>query len=102
MQWLQGIGVRPGGVLVYEVVDDGGLELAFEVEDVVGDADCRGDAARVVQVVERAAASEAVGHALALVVQLHGEPDHVVAGVGQPRGGNRRVHAPGHRNNYAH
>ena len=62
------------------------LKFALEVDDVVGDAEAPGDAARVVQVVEAAAAPIA-RLALALVVELHGQTDDVMARFGQQRGG---------------
>src|SRR5262249_45829445 len=45
-------------VLAHEIGDDVVLELALEVDDVVGDADGGRDPARVVEIVERAAAAE--------------------------------------------
>ena len=51
---------RPaGGVLVDEVGDDRIARTALEIDDVVGDADACGDAAGVVEVVNRAAGAEA-------------------------------------------
>jgi hypothetical protein len=57
-------------VLAHEVGDHVLLELVLEVDDVVRDADRARDAARVVQVIERAAAAE-LDLTLILVVQLH-------------------------------
>ncbi len=76
----------PRDVLIHEIGDDGLLELALEVDDVVGDAQAPGDAACVVQVIEAAAAAVA-RLSLALIVQLHGQTDDVVARFGQQRGG---------------
>ena len=91
-----------GRVLTDEVVHHCGLELALEIQDVVWNSDRGRDLSGILQVIEGAAASEAVRHALALVVQLHREADDVVAGIGQPRGGHRRVHSSRHGDDYAH
>ena len=81
LQCAQGIGVRPAGVLGDEVVDDG--LAGTDARGSGRSAGCRGrrHAPGVVQVVERAAAAERVRRALALVVELHRQADHVVAGV---------------------
>ncbi len=60
------------------------LEALLVIDHVIRDADGLGDAARVVHVVERAAASlHRLGHALvpgqpALVPELHGQADDIV------------------------
>ena len=56
----------------------------------------RGDAPRVVQIVERAAACRTRGR-LALVVELHRQTDDVVALLGEQRRGDRGVDAARHR-----
>ena len=53
-----GDGRASGRVLAHEVRHDVLLELVFEVDDVVGNADRPSRAPRVVQVVDRAAAPE--------------------------------------------
>jgi hypothetical protein len=73
---------RPAGrVLADEIAHHLLVELTFEVQDVVGDADRGRHAPRVVQVVNRAAAAERPLAAVAVrrVVQLHGQTDDVVA-----------------------
>ena len=72
------------------------------IDDVVRNANCLGDSAGVVDVVERAAsASHRLGHVLApcepaLVPELHGEADDVVA-VGAQHGRNgRRINSSRH------
>ena len=82
---------RPArGVLLDEVRHDVLAELALEVDDVVGDAEARGDAACVVEVVDGAAAAETRLTA-ALIVQLHRQADDLVACLRHQRGGHRRV-----------
>ena len=61
----------------------------------------RGDAARVVQVVEAAARPERLGR-LALVVELHRQADDLVAGLCQQARGDRRIDAAGHGDDDAH
>jgi hypothetical protein len=84
---------RPAGdVLADEVGDHCVIELRFEVEDVVGNADRRGDAPGIVQVVDgaaRAVRSSGIGGAAGVVVQLHRHSDHVVTLLGQQRRGDR-------------
>ena len=54
------------------------------------DADPLGDRARIVNIATGAASALAVGGG-AVVVELERDADHVVAGFGQERGGDRRV-----------
>ena len=91
----------PGGVLTHEIRDDVLVKLPLEVDDVVRNANRRGDAAGVVQIVERAAAAER-RHAFGLIVELHRQADDLVALVREQGGGHRRVDAAGHCNHYAH
>jgi len=75
-------------VLADEVRDDLLVELLLEVDDVMRDVDGGGDAPRIVEIVERAAAAErrlAVG----LIVQLHRHADDVVALLGEQRRSHR-------------
>ena len=80
-----GDGRAAGEVFADEGLDDVLLEAALLVDDVVGDAELLGDAACVVDVVERAAASgDLLGDAFlasqaALVPELKGEADEGVA-----------------------
>src|SRR3989442_13782568 len=69
-----------GHVLGNEGADDVPLEVVGEVEDVVGETEAVGDRARVVEIVERAAAPAAPP------CQAEGDADHVRA---------RRQRAPG-------
>ena len=71
-------------ILFDERAYDVPLESLLVVDDVVGDADLLGDAARVVDIVDGTAASlHRLGHAIfsgqaALVPELHGQADNVV------------------------
>jgi hypothetical protein len=78
-------------VLADEVRDDVLFERPLEIDDVMRNADRGGDAARVIQVVERAAAAER-DLAVRLIVQLHRQPDDVVPLAREKRGGHRAVH----------
>src|SRR5262249_11822539 len=91
----------PGRVLADEVRDDLRIELPLEIQNVVRDADCRRNAPRVVQVVERAAAAER-RLAVALVVQLHRQTDDVVALLGEQRRSHGRIDSTRHRDDNAH
>jgi hypothetical protein len=64
-------------VLLNEIRDDGVPELALEIDDVVRKADDGGDAARVVEIVERAATAPRL-LAAALIVELHRQTDNVM------------------------
>ena len=69
-------------VFADEIRDDRALEFPLEVHDVVRDVQPVGHAARVVQIVDRAAGAEA-RLALGLVVELHRHTNHIVARTGQ-------------------
>ena len=73
-------------VVAHEVGHDVFIELPLEVHDVVRDVEQGRHAPRIAEIVERAAASER-RLAVALVVELHRQPDHVVAFGGQQRRG---------------
>ena len=75
-----------GGVFGDEVGDHLFLELAFTVDQVVGDSDRCRDPARVVQIVERTARAEAC-LPLPLVVQLHRQANDLVALLREKRSG---------------
>ena len=92
-----------------EILFDEGLhhvlfELLLEVDHVVGDADLFGDAAGVVDIVERAAAAGSGGRSVfggefrqpALVPQLHGHADHGAALAHQHGGDGGAVDAAAH------
>src|SRR5262249_11572471 len=78
-------------------VDDVLGEVVAEVEHVEGDVELLGDAARVIDVGHRAAATVAL-----TAPQLHGHAADVVAGFQQPRGRDRRVDSTGHRRHHLH
>src|ERR1700716_864394 len=71
------------------------LEAVFVIDDVIGDAQSFGDAACIVDVVERAASAlYCLGHAFvsrqsSLVPELHGQTDDVVS-LGAEHGRNGR------------
>jgi len=87
-------------VFADEVRDDRVLELPLEVEDVVRDAERPGDAPRVVQIVERAAAAK--GLAAALIVELHRQTNDVMTLLGEQGRGDRGVDASRHGNHDLH
>ena len=92
----------PPVVLLAEVVDYVGLELALEVHDVVGDADGLAYAAGVVDVLHRAAALALPRHVLALDgPQPHRHAHDVVALPRQQQGGHGGVYASAHRDDHA-
>ena len=65
----------------------------------------RGDAPRVVQVVDGAARAEAhfaVGVRSGVIVQLHRQADDLVPLTSQQRGGHRRIDAARHGDDYTH
>ena len=76
-----------GQVALHEGPHHGGFKLLFEVDDVVGNVEEVGHGARVVDVVERAAAPAGVAalarllaqqlRQAALVPKLHGQPHHL-------------------------
>ena len=92
-------------VLPHEVRHDGLVELPLEIDDVVGDAQLAGDAAGIVQIVDRAAGAEthlAIGVRSGVIVQLHREADDLVPLTSEQCGGDRRIDAAGHGDNYTH
>ena len=95
-----GNGRAAGQVLFHERLYYLLLELLLEVHHVVGDADLLGDAAGVVNVVERAAAprSPLCGQLrqTPLVPKLHGQPHYVVTLAHQERGHGGAVDAAAH------
>ena len=89
------------GILPDERRDDRGIELPFEVHHVVRDAERGGRASRIVQVIERAASAE-LSFTRLLVVELHREPDNVMALLDQLCGGDRRVDPSRHGDHDSH
>ena len=88
-------------VLAHEVRDHLIVELALEIDDVVGNADARRYPPGVVQVVDRATGAEA-DLSLALVIQLHREADHLVPLPREKRSSHRGIDAAGHGHYYSH
>ena len=97
-----GDGRAPGKILLDERTNHVALEALLVIDHVVRDADLLGDAAGVVNIVERAAASlHGLGHALlageaALVPELHGQADDVVSLGAQHGRDGGRVHTARH------
>lgn len=90
----------PGDVAVGEGIDHRVLEALLVVEHVMRNAERLGDAARVVDVLPRAAGAGAVRR-LAVVVKLQRHPDDVVASFLQEPGDNRGIHAARHGDDHA-
>jgi hypothetical protein len=80
---------------VGEIVDDRGAEAVLEVDDVVRDADGVGHPPGIVDILAGTAGA-GPPRRLAVVVELHGYADHVVAFLGQQGGGHRAVDAARH------
>src|SRR5688572_885357 len=92
------------GVLLHEVRDDRLLKPLFEIQDVVREAEPRSHAARVIQVVERAAGSKmpAVRRTAVLCIQLHRQTDNVMTLLGEQGRGDGGVDASRHCDDDAH
>src|SRR6185503_7403481 len=78
-----------------KTVDHRFLEATLVVEHIMRDADALGDAARVVDVLARAAGALAMG-GRAMVVELQRHADYVVALGFEQRRGDRGIDATGH------
>ena len=89
-----------GNVAVGEGLHDRRLEALLVVEDVVGDAELVGDPARVVDVLA-GAAGPAPPDGLAVVVELQGDADDVVALLLEHGSRHGRIDAAGHGDNHA-
>ena len=70
------------------------------IEHIMGNAETRGDVPRIVDVLPGAAGALAVSR-FAVVVELHGDADDVVAFGRQQRRRDRRIDASRHRNDDA-
>ena len=92
---MHGIGVSPAEVAVDEAVDHRLAEAALVVEDVMRDAERLGHAARVVDVLPGAARALAVRR-VAVIVELQGDADDVVAFPRQQRGHDGGIDAARH------
>ncbi len=95
----------PGEILADKGAHHVLLEALLLVDDVVRNAEVLGHAARVVDVVERAAAAGlgGVGNAVlagqaGLVPELQGEADNIVTVLGEDRRDRRGVDSSGHGN----
>ena len=75
-------------------------EALLVVENVVGNSEPRGDVAGVVDILAGAARALAMGR-LAVVVELHGHADHVIALAGQQRSDDGGIDAARHRHHNA-
>src|SRR5262245_44822483 len=82
-------------VALGEAVDHGLLEAAFVVEHVMRNADAFRNAARVIDVLTGAAGPLAVGRG-AMIVELQGDPDDVIALRLEQGGRDRGIDATGH------
>src|SRR5664279_1827090 len=78
-----------------EAVDHRFLEAALVVEHVMRNADALGNAARIIDVLPRAAGALAVGGG-AVIVELQRDADHVIAFGLEQRGSHRGIDAAGH------
>ena len=101
LQRTQGTGVSPRGVAVGEIGDHRGAEPGLGIDHVMRDAEMVGHPARVVDVLAGAAGALAAGGG-AMVVQLQGNADHLMAGLGQQAGDGAAVDAAGHGDQHAH
>ncbi len=64
------------------------------------DAELLGDIARILDVAPRAAGAGAMRRG-AMIIELKGDADHLVAGARQQSRNDRRINAAGHRDNHA-
>ena len=87
-------------ITVGEIVDHAFAEPAFIVEDVMRNPQALGHVAGVVNVLPGAAGAPALDGG-AVIVKLQGHANHVIAEMVQQGGGDRTVHASGHRHNHA-
>ena len=90
-----GDGGFAGAIAVDEWLNDAIPETGLVVEDVVGDFKGGGDLAGVVDILAGAAAAGTAG-CRAVIIELHGDADHVVAGVLQECRRDGAVDAAGH------
>jgi len=101
-----GDGRAASQVLVDKGLDDVALEAGLLVDNVVGDAEVLGDAAGVIHIIERAAATglrslcrvgdSALAGQTGLVPQLKGEADDGITGLGEHSRDRRGVDSSGH------
>ena len=86
------------GVLLDEVVDDVGLELALEVEEVVRYAENLADAPGVLHILDRAAAAMVGGGLFTIrdAPEAHGDADDIVALLLEEEGGDGGIYTSAH------
>ena len=84
-------------IRVEERLEDAGIELALEVHDVERDSELGGDPPGVIGRVERATALLELRVGIGDVVETHPDADGFVTLACDERGGDRRIHSPGHR-----
>ena len=89
-----------GDIAFGEALDHRFLEAALVVEHVVRNAEALGDRAGVVDVLAGATGALAVGRR-AMVVELQRDADHVIAGLGEQRRGDRGIDPARHRDDNA-
>ena len=92
---MHGTGVSPERIAIREILDDGFAKTAFVVQHVVRNAEAFGDVAGVVNVLPGAAGALAMG-GRAMIVELQGDADDVIALGLQQRGRHRRIDAARH------
>ena len=97
---MQGTGVSPRDIGVGEGLHHLGAEAALVVEHVVRDAEPLGDLAGVLDVLAGAAGARLADRD-AVIVELQGDADDVVALLLQERGRHRRIDAARHRDHHA-
>ena len=92
-----GMGGASVAVLGAKVVDNVGLELPLDVENVMRDSQSLAHPPGVFHVVQ-GTAPLVMGRQVGLVqaVQLHGHADHVVSPAAQQQGRHRRIHPAAH------
>ena len=78
-------------------LEDAGIELALEVHDVERDSELGGDPPGVIGRVKRATALLELRVGIGDVVETHPDADGFVTLACDERGGDRRIHSPGHR-----
>jgi hypothetical protein len=84
-----------GQIAVGEIVDDGLAELRFEIEDVMRNVEPGGDPAGIVDIAPGAAGPGLAGRG-AVIIELQGDADDVVARMLEQAGDHRRIHAARH------
>src|SRR5262249_29983030 len=89
-----------GDIAFSEAIDDRLLEALLVVEDIMRNADPRGDRPGVVDVAAGAARALAMA-SRAMIVELERNADHIIAGIGYKRRGDRGIDATRHGDDHA-